>query len=83
MQNLWHNLVYNPMNIKLICFIKIYIYFQAWPEDALELVAHKFFDDVEMSQEVRDETVFMCKHFHQSVRALSEKFVVYNHFFLP
>lgn len=50
-----------------------HLYLKAWPEDALELVAHKFFDDVEMSQEVRDETVFMCKHFHQSLRALSEK----------
>ena len=46
---------------------------QPWPEDALELVANKFLDDVEMSQEVREETVIMCKHFHQSVRALSEK----------
>ena len=50
-----------------------WIYPQPWPEDALELVANKFLDDVEMSQEVRDETVIMCKHFHQSVRALSEK----------
>lgn len=50
-------------------------WFQAWPEDALELVAHKFFDDVEMSQDVREETVMMCKHFHQSVRALSDELV--------
>ena len=46
---------------------------QAWPEDALELVAHKFLDDVEMSGEVRDETVIMCKHFHVTVTALSER----------
>lgn len=44
---------------------------QAWPEDALELVANKFLDDVEMQTEVRGEMVAMCKHFHQSVRALS------------
>ncbi|XP_055958183.1 dynein axonemal heavy chain 3 [Patella vulgata] len=49
-------------------------WFQAWPEDALELVANKFLDDVEMTQEVREETVVMCKHFHQSVRALSTKY---------
>ncbi|ELT89912.1 hypothetical protein CAPTEDRAFT_157693, partial [Capitella teleta] len=49
-------------------------WFKAWPEDALELVAHKFFDDVEMSQHVRDQTVIMCKHFHQSIRALSERY---------
>ncbi|XP_052779096.1 dynein axonemal heavy chain 3-like isoform X2 [Mya arenaria] len=49
-------------------------WFKAWPEDALELVANKFLDDVEMTNEVRSETVVMCKHFHESVRALSEKF---------
>ncbi|XP_066284547.1 dynein axonemal heavy chain 3-like isoform X3 [Branchiostoma lanceolatum] len=49
-------------------------WFKAWPEDALELVANKFLDEVEMSQEVRDEAVVMCKHFHQSVRALSDRF---------
>ncbi|PVD24893.1 hypothetical protein C0Q70_15383 [Pomacea canaliculata] len=37
----------------------------------LELVANKFLDDVEMQTEVRGEMVAMCKHFHQSVRALS------------
>lgn len=47
---------------------------QAWPEDALERVAHKFLDDVEMSEEVRAETVVMCKHFHESVRAMSERY---------
>ena len=47
--------------------------FQAWPEDALELVANKFLEDVEMSTEVRISTVIMCKHFHQSVRALSQR----------
>ncbi|XP_064605237.1 dynein axonemal heavy chain 3-like isoform X2 [Liolophura sinensis] len=49
-------------------------WFQAWPDDALELVAHKFLDDVEMSEIVREETVGMCQHFHQSVRALSERY---------
>ncbi|KAM4037486.1 dynein axonemal heavy chain 3-like [Anomaloglossus baeobatrachus] len=48
-------------------------WFQAWPEDALEKVANHFLDDVEMSQEIRNEAVFMCQHFHQSVAALSER----------
>ena len=58
---------------------------QPWPEDALELVAHKFLDDVEMSSEVREETVIMCKHFHMSITALSQKYTrtlklsVYSH----
>ncbi|XP_067685210.1 dynein axonemal heavy chain 3-like [Haliotis asinina] len=49
-------------------------WFKAWPEDALELVANKFLDEVEMSQDVRDNTVVMCKHFHESVRALSTRY---------
>ncbi|CAH1783204.1 unnamed protein product, partial [Owenia fusiformis] len=49
-------------------------WFKPWPVDALELVAFKYLDDVEMSQNVREETVVMCKHFHQSVRALSLKY---------
>ncbi|XP_076448252.1 dynein axonemal heavy chain 3-like [Babylonia areolata] len=49
-------------------------WFKAWPEDALALVANKFLDDVEMSTEIRDETVVMCKHFHESVRSLSVKY---------
>ncbi|KAK7101861.1 hypothetical protein V1264_020177 [Littorina saxatilis] len=49
-------------------------WFKAWPEDALALVANKFLDDVEMSTEVRNETVVMCKHFHESVRTLSVRY---------
>ncbi|XP_071960977.1 dynein axonemal heavy chain 3-like [Antedon mediterranea] len=49
-------------------------WFKAWPEDALEMVAHKFLDDVEMSDELQSETVVMCKHFHESVRAMSDTF---------
>ena len=47
---------------------------QAWPEDALELVAHKFLDDVEMTDAVREETVVMCKHFHMSITRLSDRY---------
>nr|XP_039250666.1 dynein heavy chain 3, axonemal-like [Styela clava] len=49
-------------------------WFQAWPEDALEMVANTFLDEVEMSNDIRQQTVIMCKKFHQSVRLLSEKF---------
>ncbi|KAM4676017.1 dynein axonemal heavy chain 3-like [Discoglossus pictus] len=50
-------------------------WFEAWPKDALEKVANHFLDDVEMSQEIRNEAVFMCQHFHQSVVALAERFL--------
>ena len=46
---------------------------QAWPEDALEMVANKFLEDVDLEDDVRKETVIMCKHFHESVRKMSEK----------
>jgi len=50
------------------CFVCI----EVWPEDALEMVANKFLEDVELEDDVRVETVVMCKHFHESVRLMSE-----------
>uniref|UniRef100_H2YSE7 AAA+ ATPase domain-containing protein n=1 Tax=Ciona savignyi TaxID=51511 RepID=H2YSE7_CIOSA len=45
-------------------------WFQAWPDDALEMVANHFLDEVEMSQSMRQAAVKMCKYFHQDVRLL-------------
>jgi dynein heavy chain len=50
-------------------------WFQAWPEDALERVAQKFLEDVEMQEEERQAVVVICKHFHESTRHTSEKFL--------
>jgi dynein heavy chain len=47
---------------------------QAWPEDALEMVANKFLEDVDLDEDVRIQTVTMCKHFHESVREMSERY---------
>uniref|UniRef100_H2YSE4 AAA+ ATPase domain-containing protein n=1 Tax=Ciona savignyi TaxID=51511 RepID=H2YSE4_CIOSA len=49
-------------------------WFQAWPDDALEMVANHFLDEVEMSQSMRQAAVKMCKYFHQDVRLLSDKY---------
>ncbi|CAB3991140.1 dynein heavy chain 3, axonemal-like, partial [Paramuricea clavata] len=49
-------------------------WFQAWPEDALEMVANKFLEEVEMSDNARKECVWMCKYFHESVRKTSERY---------
>ena len=57
-------------NVSLILSLCV---LQAWPEDALEMVANRFLDEVEMSREVRGECVSLCKHFHQRVRGLSER----------
>ncbi|NXC38348.1 DYH3 protein, partial [Penelope pileata] len=46
-------------------------WFQTWPADALEMVANKFLEDVELEDDVRKEVVSMCKYFQESVRKLS------------
>ncbi|XP_037670654.1 dynein heavy chain 3, axonemal isoform X2 [Choloepus didactylus] len=46
-------------------------WFQLWPTDALELVANKFLEDVELEDNIRKEVVSMCKYFQESVRKLS------------
>uniref|UniRef100_A0A8C8BSX8 Dynein axonemal heavy chain 7 n=1 Tax=Otus sunia TaxID=257818 RepID=A0A8C8BSX8_9STRI len=47
-------------------------WFQTWPEDALEAVASRFLEDVEMSEETRSGCVDMCKSFHTSTIVLSD-----------
>ncbi|XP_041084991.1 dynein heavy chain 3, axonemal-like [Polyodon spathula] len=49
-------------------------WFQAWPTDALEMVANKFLEEVELEDEIRKEVVAVCKYFQESVRELSEKY---------
>uniref|UniRef100_A0A8B9CFF1 Dynein axonemal heavy chain 7 n=1 Tax=Anser brachyrhynchus TaxID=132585 RepID=A0A8B9CFF1_9AVES len=50
--------------------------FQTWPEDALEAVASRFLEDVEMSKETRSGCIDMCKNFHTSTIVLSDLFHV-------
>ncbi|KAJ3227682.1 Dynein heavy chain 7, axonemal [Clydaea vesicula] len=49
-------------------------WFKDWPNDALELVAKKFLKDIEMTDEVRQSVVEMCKHFHDSTIKQSANF---------
>ncbi|NXI39314.1 DYH7 protein, partial [Galbula dea] len=51
-------------------------WFQTWPEDALEAVASRFLEDVEMSGETRSGCIDMCKSFHTSTVALSDLYHV-------
>ncbi|KAJ3328189.1 Dynein heavy chain 7, axonemal [Blyttiomyces sp. JEL0837] len=48
-------------------------WFQVWPEDALQIVATRFLEDVELGDQ-RNAVVTMCKEFHTGTRILSEKF---------
>ncbi|XP_046502836.1 dynein axonemal heavy chain 12 isoform X9 [Equus quagga] len=50
-------------------------WFQPWPEDALELVAVKFLETLELTQVEQREIVPICKHFHTSIMDLSERFL--------
>jgi dynein heavy chain len=49
-------------------------WFQVWPEDALEIVAIKFLEDIELEPSVRSSVVRMCKRYHEDARKLSTKF---------
>lgn len=49
-------------------------WFRPWPADALDAVASTFLEEVEMEKHNRQSTVEMCKHFHESIRVMSEKF---------
>ena len=48
---------------------------QSWPEDALQAVASRFLEDVEMTDESREGCINMCKSFHTSTITLSERFL--------
>ncbi|XP_074071541.1 dynein axonemal heavy chain 7 isoform X2 [Macrotis lagotis] len=49
-------------------------WFQTWPEDALQAVASRFLQDIEMSEDIRNGCIDMCKSFHTSTIELSESF---------
>ncbi|XP_074514231.1 dynein axonemal heavy chain 7 isoform X2 [Sebastes fasciatus] len=50
-------------------------WFQTWPEDALQAVACRFLEDVEMTDESREGCIDMCKSFHTSTIELSVRFL--------
>ncbi|XP_069721684.1 dynein axonemal heavy chain 12 [Phaenicophaeus curvirostris] len=50
-------------------------WFQPWPEDALECVANKFLETLQLTDSERQEVVPICKYFHTSVLSLSERFL--------
>ncbi|KAK3519072.1 hypothetical protein QTP70_016355, partial [Hemibagrus guttatus] len=50
-------------------------WFQPWPEEALERVANKFLETVDMSDHERLEVMLICKTFHTSATDLSKRFL--------
>ncbi|TPX37761.1 hypothetical protein SeMB42_g06896 [Synchytrium endobioticum] len=49
-------------------------WFQSWPDEALQAVARQFLQDLDLDTNTRDAVVAMCRYFHQSTIALSERF---------
>lgn len=54
--------------------IKIHIFFQSWPEDALLAVATRFLGEIELTKHEREVCIDMCQHFHTTTQDLSEEF---------
>ncbi|CAF0812566.1 unnamed protein product [Didymodactylos carnosus] len=50
-------------------------WFQKWPEDALEAVAQKFLEDIEINDNERRSCIDTCKYFHVSTETLSKRFL--------
>eukprot|EP00095_Tigriopus_kingsejongensis_P002576 maker-scaffold274_size229011-snap-gene-1.23 protein:Tk02576 transcript:maker-scaffold274_size229011-snap-gene-1.23-mRNA-1 annotation:"hypothetical protein LOTGIDRAFT_210054" len=50
-------------------------WFPEWPVDALEKVAAKFLEDMDLDEETMQSCVQMCVHFHQSAGWMSRKFL--------
>ncbi|XP_052285538.1 dynein axonemal heavy chain 12-like isoform X2 [Dreissena polymorpha] len=51
-------------------------WFQAWPDDALERVANKFLEQLDIEDDQKVETVKLCKHFHQGTNKLSVNYLL-------
>ena len=47
---------------------------QPWPEDALEMVANKFLEDVQLNDNERKNIVSICKSFHTSALQYSTRY---------
>lgn len=41
-------------------------WFQTWPTDALEMVANKFLEDVELEDDIRKEYEFICRETYEA-----------------
>ncbi|XP_026865841.2 dynein heavy chain 7, axonemal [Electrophorus electricus] len=50
-------------------------WFQSWPTDALQAVASRFLEDIEMKDVTRSGCIDMCQSFHTSTIELSERFL--------
>jgi dynein heavy chain len=43
-------------------------WFEDWPEAALEMVAHKYLEGVNLSNSIKNAAITACQHFHVDAR---------------
>lgn len=43
-------------------------WFEDWPEDALEMVGHKYLENVNLSEKIKNSAVTVCQRFHVDAR---------------
>lgn len=53
-------------------------WYQDWPEDALEMVAHHWMKELNVTEEVKEAAIDSCKYYHVEARKISDGF--YRHF---
>ena len=53
-------------------------WFTEWPDDALEMVAVKSLEDLDIDEEARRACVLMCVHFHQVMLRKKEDLSPYS-----
>ena len=53
----------------------ILFFLKPWPEDALEAVASRSFEEIDLSPEDLKGCIDSCKYFHVSTKNLSDKFL--------
>ena len=50
-------------------------WFQAWPDDALQAVARKSLDELDLDEDTKVAAGSMCRHFHQYTISLSARYL--------
>lgn len=49
-------------------------WYDAWPEQALEMVAQRYMSGISVADSVKDSVVLACQHFHVTARVESDNF---------
>ncbi|XP_025190774.1 dynein heavy chain 7, axonemal [Melanaphis sacchari] len=82
-QNLHICLCFSPIGSNFRNYLRLYPslvscctidWFDDWPCDALQMVAHKYLIDVNLSEKIKNSAVAVCQRFHVDARRLSLEF---------